>query len=216
MPDNYRNESLDKLFDETRSIITEYHSGIISNDKNKVNEIDEKESRKRINTLSLAKAIVILLHEIMINIQVTKKTDGNIIPMDFNKIYNFGELKDVKEIKKADNDDILSIFEDREFEWMDEFNYESPNSYKLTYDELSVVLNFSYSDYNISGTYYHEGGNFEYDNIDEELLNETLNEDGIVAKLHTQFGVDTSRLQTINTIVLEIHYYRDLEKIRRK
>ena len=46
MPENYRNESLDKLFDETKNIISEYHSGIIKNDNNKINDTYEKESRK--------------------------------------------------------------------------------------------------------------------------------------------------------------------------
>lgn len=213
MTEKYSTESLSKLFDDTKKSLKEEKS----NFKEEINNLErnERNSMKVINTSRLASAIVMLLREVMIGIQITKEASGKIDVNYFNKYYYLGKLKEVKE-ELDEEDDFLSIFKDRRFVWNDEYNYETPNVYNMKDNELSMLLNFSSTSYLVRGENFNDGGYLEWDDIDEELLASILEEEGITLKIHKQFGLDTSRVEIINTIVLEVHYYRDKEKVNVK
>lgn len=213
MTENYTNVSLNNLFDSTKRVLERKKLGLPSEE-----DIirSEKNSWINYNTTLLSKAIVQLLKDIMVNIQISANDYGVVTPKEFKKYYAFGDLKENVEAPKVDDDNILSIFDDAVFEYKDELNYDTLNSYKMTSDGISLILNFSYSHSNSCRDYYRNGDHFEYDSIDLELLENQLNEYGITAKLHKQFGLDTSGTQTINTILLEINYYRNFEKNKTK
>ena len=207
MEEKYDVGSLNQLFDDTLSILINERK---LNDLERLN--DEKNSKINYNTILLSQAIVKLLKDVLLNIQVSRKDYGEILPKELKKYYAFGELKDKKEVVKTNNDSILSIFDDETVDYPDNFNFETPSYYQMKYDEVMLVLNFSSSLSYSNGSYLRDGGNLEYDYIDLELLKRQLEKYGITAKLHRQIGLDTSGLQTINTILLELHYYRYYEK----
>ena len=207
MQNEYFKDLIDQLFDDAKDSLKK--DNLLEIIEKKKNLREEKECWMNVNTFLLGDAILSLIKEVLMNIQLTKKTNGIIDPKDFKKYYEYGELRNVKKIEKPDDTDILSIFKDKVFEYNSEFNYDTLNYYKMTNDELSMTLNFSntYIDNKL-----YDGGYLEYDDINIELLNDYLSKYGVSAKLYTSFGNMTGGNQIISTIVIDIHYYRNYEK----
>ena len=205
MTEDYRVESLSKLFDDTKKVLSSVNPNLNNMEMRKIN-VNDKEHMRKVNTLNLSKVIVKIIKDVLMDIQMTKKSVGIINATEFNKNYNIGELKIEKE--SLTTDDIV-------FNKDNPFVYETPSIFKITNDELKIILNFSSTTWYSDKDLYHEGGSFEVDGIDMNLLKELLQDNSITVDLHKEIGVDSNGWKTMSTVLLEIHYYRNfLPKIK--
>ena len=75
----------------------------------------------------------------------------------------------------------------------------SESAFRIKDDVLEIVLNFS----------YEKGGNFKYDDIDMDMLNDILDAYNIEVGLDRKLTHDWD---TKGLCILEIHYYRNKVK----
>ena len=183
MENVFKRDELVYLFDDSKKVIEEAKNNNLEPVEFDVAKARENDKEKMQDAYILARSFVKILADLLNNIKRTRMSCGIILSDDFDK-YGLGKLKwnDIERDNTFDNDYLITA-SDKPINMNDEVVYDTPSSYVLTDDSLTVLLNFSSEVIWIDKSADSYGGKLKYYEENVNVLNDLLKEQGITVEL---------------------------------